>query len=56
MHLPGRQAGKDSPGHLSIEINEEKNILHCVITDNGVGREKAEAFKANLPKKKNQWG
>ena len=56
MHLPDRQEGKDEPGHLNIELYEEENILHCIITDNGVGREKAESFKSKSAEKDKSLG
>jgi tetratricopeptide (TPR) repeat protein len=34
MHKPGQ-------GHLSIELSMMDNVLQCVITDDGIGREKA---------------
>ena len=56
MHLPDRQEGKDLPGHLNIELYEEQNILHCIITDNGVGRKKAATFKSKSAEKdKSLW-
>lgn len=30
---------------LEIEFSEEENGLHCVITDNGIGRKKASTFR-----------
>ena len=32
---------KEGDGELLIDLHREENILHCTITDNGVGREKA---------------
>jgi len=47
MHLPpdesGRQAGN---GHLEIELYIEGKILFCKITDDGIGRKKAEELKS----------
>lgn len=41
---------KDSKGHLNITIseviNEHEKVLHCVIEDDGVGREKAGEMKS----------
>ncbi|HEU5164243.1 MAG TPA: histidine kinase [Chitinophagaceae bacterium] len=41
---------KENKGHLNIiiseGISEESKMLHCVIEDDGVGREKAEEFKS----------
>ncbi|HRP32399.1 MAG TPA: histidine kinase [Agriterribacter sp.] len=37
---------KSSEGHLTIQISRKgKNILQCIIEDNGVGRQKAEELK-----------
>jgi len=41
---------KESKGHLNITISEviseEDKVLHCVIEDDGIGREKAAEFKS----------
>jgi hypothetical protein len=41
---------KDSKGHLNViiseVISEKDKVLHCVIEDDGVGREKAAEFKS----------
>ncbi|HLO83118.1 MAG TPA: histidine kinase [Chitinophagaceae bacterium] len=37
---------KDGPGKLEINLGLDNNILHCIITDNGVGREKAGEIKS----------
>ena len=47
---------KDGPGHLNIELNEDNGILNCIITDDGVGREKAEAFKSKSAEKEKSMG
>ena len=47
---------KDGPGHLHIELNEDHGILHCSISDDGVGREKAEAFKSKSAEKEKSLG
>ena len=47
---------KDEPGHLNIELTEENNILHCIITDDGVGREKAEGYKSKSAEKEKSMG
>ncbi|HKR06664.1 MAG TPA: two-component regulator propeller domain-containing protein [Bacteroidia bacterium] len=36
---------KRENGKVSVRINKNKNIICCVIEDNGVGRQKAEAMK-----------
>ena len=37
---------KEDKGHLLIELHRERNILCCVITDDGVGRKQAAALKS----------
>jgi tetratricopeptide (TPR) repeat protein len=38
---------KDGKGLIRIEINENGDLLHCVIEDNGVGRKKALELQEN---------
>ncbi|TMI61287.1 MAG: hypothetical protein E6H07_19845 [Bacteroidetes bacterium] len=47
---------KDGHGHLNIELNETNGVLHCAITDDGVGREKAEEFKSKSAEKEKSMG
>lgn len=47
---------KDGPGRLQINLGIENNILHCIITDNGVGREKAEEIKSKSAEKEKSLG
>ena len=47
---------KDGPGQLNIELNEDNGILNCIITDDGVGREKAEEFKSKSAEKEKSMG
>ena len=47
---------KDGPGHLNIELNEDNGILYCIITDDGIGREKAEEFKSKSAEKEKSMG
>ena len=42
---------KDRPGHLLVRIHEAEGLLHCVIEDNGVGREKALALRSSAAPK-----
>ncbi len=39
----------DGQGHIRIDIKAEKGLLHCQITDNGIGRGKASLLKQNIP-------
>jgi LytS/YehU family sensor histidine kinase len=47
---------KDGNGELLIELRHEENILHCVITDNGVGRKKAAMLKSKSAEKNKSLG
>jgi tetratricopeptide (TPR) repeat protein len=47
---------KDGQGHLNIELSEEEGILYCNITDDGVGREKAEGYKSKSAEKEKSMG
>lgn len=47
---------KEGPGHLNIELNEDDGILNCIISDDGVGREKAEAYKSKSAEKEKSMG
>jgi len=47
---------KESQGLLNIELSMQQNILHCTITDNGIGRQKAEEIKSKSAEKKKSMG
>ena len=47
---------KDGHGRFDIELSMKENILHCVITDNGVGREKAAEMKSKTAEKEKSMG
>jgi tetratricopeptide (TPR) repeat protein len=47
---------KEGPGRLDIELRIEDNILNCVITDNGVGREKAEEMNSRTAEREKSMG
>jgi ligand-binding sensor domain-containing protein/two-component sensor histidine kinase len=38
---------KQGNGKLHIEMNKKDQTIHCVITDNGIGRKQSEEFKKN---------
>jgi len=44
MHI-----NNDKPGKVDIKIKENENKLICIIQDNGIGRDKAAAIKAQKP-------
>ncbi|MFN2440325.1 MAG: sensor histidine kinase, partial [Chitinophagaceae bacterium] len=47
---------KEGQGHLNISITEDENVLHCTITDDGVGREKAAIMKSKSAEKEKSLG
>ena len=47
---------KEGQGRLDIELSMQDNILNCIITDNGVGREKAEEMKSKTAEKEKSMG
>ena len=47
---------KDGQGHLNIELSETRGILYCSITDDGVGREKADEYKSKSAEKEKSLG
>ncbi|MEO6330513.1 MAG: histidine kinase, partial [Ginsengibacter sp.] len=49
-------AHKQEDRELLIELHVEENILHCTITDNGVGREKAASLKSKSAEKNKSLG
>jgi len=49
MHKQGR-------GFLNFDLSTEEKILTCVITDNGVGREKAETLKSKSAENQKSMG
>ena len=42
---------QDQPGRLDIEFNMDQDVLHCTITDNGVGRSRAAQLEPGNPDK-----
>ncbi|MEQ1747443.1 MAG: histidine kinase, partial [Saprospiraceae bacterium] len=41
---------KEAAGHLSVHVSQKEALLTCAITDNGIGRARAAAFKSkNAP-------
>ena len=47
---------KKDNGRLDVDVSTEKNILYCVITDNGVGRSAATAFQSKSAEKQKSMG
>jgi histidine kinase len=47
---------KEGQGRLDIELSMEDKVLNCIITDNGVGREKAEEMKSKTAEKEKSMG
>ena len=47
---------KEGQGRLDIELILQDNILNCIITDNGVGRGKAEELNSKTAEKQKSMG
>ena len=47
---------KEGQGRLNIEFSMKDNILHCTITDNGIGLEKSEEMKSKSAEKEKSLG
>jgi hypothetical protein len=47
---------KDGYGHLNIELSMQEKVLQCVIEDDGIGREAAEALKSKSAEKQKSMG
>jgi lipopolysaccharide biosynthesis regulator YciM len=47
---------KKGQGRLDIQIRMEDQAVHCVITDNGIGRKKAEGLKSKSVEKSKSLG
>lgn len=47
---------KKEKGLVSIEIKAEKNVIHYIITDNGIGLEKAKIIKSKTVLNKKNYG
>jgi sensor histidine kinase YesM len=47
---------KDGGGRLDIELSIENDILNCAITDDGIGRQKAEEIKTKSAEKEKSMG
>ncbi len=47
---------KEEKGHLNISLSMENKVLHCCISDDGIGREKASQFKSKSAEKDKSLG
>ena len=47
---------KEGQGHLTIDLSMQDNILHCIIADDGIGREKAAGLKSKSAEKEKSLG
>jgi len=56
MHLPAGRDGKDDHGRLDIVLTMQDNVLNCIITDNGIGREIAGEMKSKTAEKEKSMG
>jgi len=52
----GLYPNEDHAGKITINMNLENDILHCKISDNGIGMEKSAALKGNNKGKKKSFG
>jgi LytS/YehU family sensor histidine kinase len=55
-HHADQQTEKQEPGRLDIVLNMEGKVLHCTITDNGIGRQKATEIKSKSAEEKKSLG
>ncbi len=56
MHLPAGRDGNDDQGRLDIVLTMQDKVLNCIITDNGIGREKAEEMKSKTAEREKSMG
>ncbi len=47
---------KDGKGNLDIKLSVEGKILHCIITDNGIGRQQAVLLKSKSAERNKSMG
>ena len=47
---------REGHGKLDIELSRANNIINCIITDNGIGREKAEEMKSKTAEREKSMG
>ena len=47
---------KKEQGRLDIELNMQDAVLNCIITDNGVGRQKSDEMKSKTAEKQKSMG
>ena len=55
-HLSDPQSGRDEHGRLDIVLSMEDKVLHCSITDNGIGRQKAAEIKSKSAEENKSMG
>lgn len=47
---------QSKPGMIQLKIKQEDHLLHCLVEDNGVGREAAKAFRSKYATQKKDSG
>jgi len=47
---------KEGQGHLHVELSMEENVLQCIISDDGIGREKAAELKSKSAEREKSMG
>ena len=55
-HLADPQSGRHEHGRLDIVLNMEDKVLNCIITDNGIGRQKAAEIKSKSAEENKSMG
>jgi sensor histidine kinase YesM len=55
-HLADPQSGRQDQGRLDIELSMHDKVLTCVITDNGIGRQKAGEMNSKTAEKEKSMG
>jgi tetratricopeptide (TPR) repeat protein len=55
-HYADQQTENQEPGRLDIILSMEGKVLHCTITDNGIGRQKATEIKSKSAEEKKSLG
>jgi hypothetical protein len=56
MHLPAGRQANDGQGRLDIVLSMQDNVLNCIITDNGIGRQTADEMKSKTAEKEKSMG
>ncbi len=55
-HLADPQSGRHEQGRLDIALSMDNKVLHCTITDNGIGRQKAAEIRSKSAEENKSMG